>query len=143
MQMHTSYGLTLADIPMGFFPEDAIDAPVSTRSAPAVAAFVDAAPAKPAGPAQSRALKIARAISGETELRLLAELDGDAIRYVIAKSTTAPYAVKREVLVGAGELQTPLNYLQAVEEFDRRVAQAYPPEKLRNGKTVAIHLNLI
>jgi hypothetical protein len=143
MQMQTSYGLSLADIPMGFFPEDAIEAPVTHRSAPAVATFVDAAPAKATGPAQSRALKIARAKSGETELRLLAELDADAVRYVIAKSTTAPYAVKREVLVAAGELKIPLNYQQAVEEFERRVAVAYPSEKLRNGKTVAIHLNLI
>lgn len=144
MQMHSlqSQGLTLADIPMGFFPDDALDAPVTTRPAPAPAPFADAAPAKAAGPAQSRAVKLARAKTGESELRLLAEQDGDAIRYVLAKSTTAPYAVKREVLVDA-EKKTPLNYQQAIEEFDRRVALAYPAEKLRNGKTVEIHLNLI
>ncbi|MFC5550241.1 hypothetical protein [Massilia aerilata] len=144
MQMHSlqSQGLTLADIPMGFFPDDALDAPVTPRAATAPAPFADAAPAKAAGPAPSRAVKLARAKTGESELRLLAEQDGDAIRYVLVKSTIAPYAVKREVLVDA-EKKIPLNYLQATEEFDRRVALAYPVEKLRNGKTVETHLNLL
>jgi hypothetical protein len=143
MQMQSSQGLTLADIPMGFFPDDVLDAPVVTRSAPAPAPFADAAPAKAAGPAQSRAVKLARAKTGESELRLLAEQDGDAVRYVLAKSTIAPFAVKREVLVDAQDKKTPMNYQQAVEEFERRVALAYPPEKLRNNKIVTIHLNLI
>lgn len=89
-------------------------------------------------------MKIARAISGETELRLLERQDGDqTVRYVIASSTIAPYTVKREVLVKPGKKKTPLNEQQAIAEFERRVALAYPPEKLRNNKTVAIHLNLI
>jgi len=143
MQMQSSQGLTLADIPMGFFPDDVAGATATTRSAPESAPFADAAPAKAAGVVQSRALKIARAKTGETELRLLAEQHGVETHFVIASSTPAPYAVKREVLVKSGKRKTPLNELQAVEEFERRVALAYPPEKLRNGKTVAIHLNLI
>lgn len=143
MQMQSSQGLTLADIPMGFFPDDVLDAPVTHRSAPMPAPFADAVPAQAAGPAQSRAVKLVRAKTGESELRLLAEQDGDAVRYVLAKSTTAPFVVKREVLFDAEGKKTPLNYQQAVEEFERRVALAYPPEKLRNNKIVAIHLNLI
>lgn len=143
MHMQSSQGLTLADIPMGFFPDDAAGAVATTRSAPESAPFADAAPAKAAGVVTSRALKIARAKTGETELRLLAEQHGVETRFVIASSTLAPYAVKREVLVKSGKRKTPLNEQQAVEEFERRVALAYPLEKLRNGKTVAIHLNLI
>lgn len=142
MQNHSFQGLSLADIPMGLFP-DAVDAPAPTCSAPQPAPFADAGPAKAVGVAHSRALKIARAKTGETELRLLVEQDGVETRFIIASSTLAPYAVQREVLVKPGKKKTPLNELQAVKEFERRVALAYPPEKLRNNKTVAIHLNLI
>lgn len=145
MQMHSpqSQVLTLADIPMGFFPDDVFSESGTTRSAPAPTPFADSAPAKAVGPAPSRAVKLARAKTGESELRLLAEQDGDVVRYVLATSTTAPYVVKREPLVDAEDKKTPLNYQQAVEEFERRVALAYPPETLRNNKIVAIHLNLI
>jgi hypothetical protein len=143
MQMQSSQGLTLADIPMGFFSDEVTDTTATARSAPEPAPFADAAPVKVAGPAQSRALKIARAKTGETELRLLAEQDGAEIRFVLVSSTIAPYASTREVLVKPGKKKAPLNELQAVEEFERRVALAYPPEKLRNNKIVAIHLNLI
>lgn len=128
--------VSLADIPFGLFPDDALAMSTPT---PATPVAISMAPAL----IHSRALKIARAISGETELRLLAEGDNETARYVIASATTAPYAVVREVLVKPGKKKTPFNKTQAVEEFERRVAAAYPPETLRNGKTVAIHLNLI
>lgn len=143
MQIQSSQGLTLADIPMGFFPDDVSSATAATRTAPEPAPFADAAPAKAAGPAQSRALKIARAKTGESELRLLAEQAGTEVHFVLVSSTIAPYATKREVLVKPGKKKAPMNELQAVEEFERRVALAYPPETLRNNKIVAIHLNLI
>lgn len=133
----------MADIPMGFFPDDSIEAPSASSPTSVPAPIADSAPAKAAGPAQSRALKIARAKTGETELRLLAEQDGETVRFVLVSSTIAPYATKREVLVKPGRRKTPMNEQQAVEEFERRVALAYPPETLRNNKTVAIHLNLI
>ena len=143
MQMQSSQGLTLADIPMGFFPDEASNAPAATRSASEPAPFADATPPMAVAVAHSRALKIARAKTGETELRLLVEQQGTETRFVIASSTLAPYVVNREVLVKPGKKKAPLNELQAVEEFERRVALAYPPEKLRNNKIVAIHLNLI
>lgn len=136
MQTLQTSPVSLADIPFGLFPDDAFAMSAPTPAAPRVTSAVPA-------PVHSRALKIARAISGETELRLLAEADNDSVRFVIAHATTAPYAVVREVLVKPGKKKTPLNEMQAIEEFERRVAAAYPPETLRNGKTVAIHLNLI
>jgi hypothetical protein len=141
--MQPSQGLTLADIPLGFFPDDSIDAPAAGRPTSVPAPLADKAPTKATGPAQSRALKIARAKTGETELRLLAEQDGETVRFVLVSSTIAPYATKREVLVKPGRRKNPMNEQQAVEEFERRVALAYPPETLRNNRTVAIHLNLI
>lgn len=143
MQIQSSNVLTLADIPMGFFPDDASSAPAVPRKAPEPATFADAAPAKAAGPVPSRALKIARAKTGESELRLLAEQASAGTRFVLVTSTIAPYVTAREELVKSGKKKIPMNELQAVEEFERRVALAYPPEKLRNGTTVAIHFNLI
>lgn len=135
--------LTLSDVPMGFFPDDVSGEAVATRPASDTSPFADASPVKASDPAKSRALKIARAITGETELRLLAEKSGAEMCFIIASSTIAPYATKREVLVKPGKKKTPMNEHQAIEEFERRVAAAYPPETLRNGKLVAIHLNLI
>jgi len=139
----TFQSLTLADVPMGLFPDDVSDAAVAALPATGTSPFADASPAKANGPAPSRALKIARAITGETELRLLAEKSGAEVRFIIVSSTIAPYATKRETLVKPGKKKTPMNEQQAIEEFERRVASAYPPETLRNGKIVAIHLNLI
>jgi hypothetical protein len=135
--------MTLADVPMGFFPDDVSDAAVAAPPAPSTSPFADASPAKANDPAPSRALKIARAITGETELRLLAEKSGAEVRFTLVSSTIAPYASTREALVKPGKKKTPMNEQQAIEEFERRVASAYPPETLRNGKIVAIHLNLI
>ena len=104
---------------------------------------MDASPAKSAETLQSRTVRLSRAKTGETELRLLAEQIGDVTQFVLAKSSNAPYVVVREVLVKPGKKKTPMNEQQAVEEFELRVASAYPPEKLRNNKIVAIHLNLI
>jgi hypothetical protein len=145
MQMQPSQGLSLADIPMGFFPDDVPGPPVAHRSAATPAPIAAEAAAKPSGAVSRRAIKLARAKTGETELRLLVEQDGKETRYryVIDSSTIAPYVVKREVLVKPGKKKAPMNEQQAVEEFERRVALAYPPETLRNNKVVAIHLNLI
>lgn len=137
-------GHSLADIPPAFFPEEAMEAPALTRSVATQAPLTIAQPTKAIGSAPSRALKIVRAKSGETELRLLAEQDGNGgVHFIIASSTIAPYEVKRDLLVKRGKKKVPMNKQQAIEEFDLRVAQAYPPEKLRNDKLVAIHLNIL
>jgi hypothetical protein len=143
MQIHASQIVSLSDIPMGFFPDEVSNATAVSRSAADPASFADSLLAKAEGSLPSRALKIARAKTGETELRLLAEQASAGIRFVLVSSTIAPYATKRELLVKPGKKKAPMNEQQAIEEFERRVALAYPPEKLRNNKFVAIHLNLI
>lgn len=143
MQIHSSQIVSLCDIPMGFFPDEVSGATAVTRSAADPAPFADSPLAKAEVSAASRALKIARAKTGETELRLLAEQTSAGTHFVLVSSTIAPYATKREVLVKPGKKKAPMNEQQAIEEFERRVAEAYPPEKLRNNKFVAIHLNLI
>lgn len=143
MQPHTYQGLDLADIPMGFFPDDAVAAPGRTQPAAKPAVFADGEPQKAVRVIPSRAVRLVRAKSGETELRLLALEDGQDVSYVIVSATLAPYKEKRELLVQKDDKQTHLNFQQAVDEFDRRVALAYPPEKLRHGPTVDIHINLI
>lgn len=89
------------------------------------------------------AVKIARAISGETEIRLLAELiDGKVANYVLERSTLIPqHSVKREVLLSKRKNE-PLNESKAIVAFNAAVAKQYPAEKLRNGKEVAIHYSL-
>lgn len=143
MQIQHSQVVSLSDIPMGFFHDEVSNATTATQPATGPAPFADAPLAKAEGPIKSRALKIARAKTGETELRLLAEHTSPEIRFVLVSATIAPYATTREVLVKPGKKKTPMNEQQAIEEFERRVASAYPPETLRNGKIVAIHLNLI
>lgn len=76
-------------------------------------------------------------------MRLLALDDAGEVSYVLVTATLAPYKEKREPLVTQGEAKTLMNYHEALQEFDRRVALAYPPEKLRHGRTVEIHINLI
>ncbi len=96
----------------------------------------------PAPTGMRTALKIARAISGATELRLLSQkCDDGAVRFYIDSVTMAPYKPNLSLLK-TGK-QKPMSEKQAHAEFDRRVAAQYPAETLRNGKTVAIHLNLL
>lgn len=143
MQPHSFQGHDLADIPPPFFPDEALAAPVLSRPAAGPATLADGHTIKAAGPIPSRALRLVRAKSGETEMRLLALDDAGEVSYVLVTATLAPYKEKREPLVTQGEAKTLMNYHEALQEFDRRVALAYPPEKLRHGRTVEIHINLI
>lgn len=143
MQPHSFKGLDLADIPMGLFLDDAMALPMPSQPCAKPAAFADGEPQKATGPIPSRAVRLVRAKSGETELRMLALEDGKDVSYVIVNATLAPYKEKRELLVQPDDKRTLLNFQQAMDEFDRRVALAYPSEKLRHGPTVEIHINLI
>ena len=132
------------DIPPAIFPEEAMPSPVISHTEAPKETFSDVQHIKKMGVPQSRALRIVRAKSGETELRLLVEHDdGNGTQFVIVSSTIAPYVSKREVLVKRGKKKSPLNKEQAIEEFELRVESAYPPEVLRNQKIVAIHLNIL
>jgi hypothetical protein len=132
----------LADMPPSLFPEDAVELKdlQPQFEAPLTPAIELASGPAPTG--TRTALKIARAISGATELRLLSQkCDDGAELFFIDSVTMAPY--KPNVSLLETSKQKPMNKKQAHTEFDRRVAAQYPAETLRNGKTVAIHLNLL
>lgn len=134
----TSFYDHASDMPDAFFPDEAMAAPVPKSAANVISTFADQQTAMPC-----RALKIARAITGETELRLLAEQDGNGgVHFLLARSTIAPYTVQREMLL-RGRKKTPMNKQQALDAFEQRVALIYPAEKLRNEKLVPTHINLL
>lgn len=132
----------LAEMPPSLFPEDAVELKdlQPQFEAPLTPAIEFASGPVPTG--TRTALKIARAISGATELRLLSQkCDDGAELFFIDSVTMAPY--KPNVSLLETGKQKPMNKKQAHTEFDRRVAAQYPAETLRNGKSVAIHLNLL
>lgn len=133
------------DIPPAFFPPEATVAPSALLPRTAMAcAFLDAMPAllepvaAPAPAAPLVTLRIARAITGETELRLFAETVGKATTYIVRKSSIAPYKTVDTPLKGK-KLTEP----RAREAFEKLVAETYPAETLRNNKVVPIHLDLL
>lgn len=137
MQSSISYDHAL-DMPDAIFPVEAMAEPVIKTAANVVSSLADQKQFMP-----SRALKISRAMTGETELRLLAEQDGNGgVHFLLASFTIWPYKVQRHLLV-RGKKKTPMNKQQALEAFEQRVALIYPPEKLRNEKLVPIHINLL
>jgi hypothetical protein len=83
-------------------------------------------------------LRIARAITGETELRLFAQKVGDATTYIVRKSSIAPYKTVDTPLKGK-KLTEP----RAREVFEKLVGETYPAETLRNNKVVPTHLDLL
>jgi hypothetical protein len=83
-------------------------------------------------------LRIARAITGETELRLFAQKVGGATTYIVRKSSIAPYKSVDTPLKGK-KLTEP----RAREVFEKLVGETYPAETLRNNKVVPTHLDLL
>lgn len=133
------------DLPPAFFPSEATVAPSLPLPRTAMAlAFLDATPAPletiaaPAPAAPLVTLRIARAITGETELRLFAQKMGDATTYIVRKSSIAPYKNVDTPLKGKK-----LTEARAREAFEKLVAESYPAETLRNNKVVPIHLDLL
>jgi hypothetical protein len=105
-------------------PEPAVAAPVAPESAP-----------------ELKALRIARAITGETEMRLLARVvEGKATAYVVRSSTLHPYKHDDKVLQKGEKL---MNEAQARATFDRLVAGKYPAVILGNKRVVPVHLDLL
>jgi hypothetical protein len=135
---HVNFG---NDIPPAFFPDDAMECPpIATPVVPAARAPRSVAKAKAVEEAVRAALRIVRAKSGETEMRLFKETAGSAVRYVVSTVVLAPYQVSNETLKVGKKFMTKE---EAHAEFDRRVALKYPPVVLKhNGKQVAIHIDL-
>lgn len=89
-----------------------------------------------------QAVKIARAKTGTSEIRLLQKLsDGKPSGFAIQNAVTAPYTRdQKDLVMENGE---PMTESDAIEAFDLAVAQKYPASKLRNGTSVPTHLFLL
>jgi hypothetical protein len=98
-------------------------------------------PAAPEPVATLRALRIVRAKTGETEMRLFArESEGQATAYVVRVSSLNPSSHDDKVLHKGDKL---MNEAQARATFERLVAGHYPPVVLRENMHVPIHLDLL
>jgi len=88
-----------------------------------------------------KALRIVRAKTGETEMRLFArEAEGQATAYVVRVSSLNPASNDDKVLQKGDKL---MNEAQARATFERLVAGHYPPIVLRKDVQVPIHLDLL
>ena len=98
----------------------------------------------PQGALTRSAVKIARAIRGDSEVRLLVEKSkGKTDRFLLEVATFQPYTATKTPLVTRGGAKKPLAELAAVKAFNETVATKYPAEKLRSGRLVPIHQNLL
>lgn len=85
-------------------------------------------------------LKIARAISGATEVRLLVEkCTGKNDVFILEEAELSPYNRKPTRLMRG---KKPMSSKLAHEAYDQKVLEMYPAEVLRNGKKIARHLVL-
>lgn len=88
-----------------------------------------------------QAVKIARAVSGASELRLLVEkCEGKVDQYILETAQLQPYAIDRTSLKKGNK---PLTAKAAMAAFEKKIAVTYPAETLRNKLVVARHINLL
>lgn len=135
----------LGHLPPPFFPDEATEVPRlpferSNLSVPTayLAPELTMAPAKPVQLQPFKALRIARAKTGETELRLLARATDKGTVYIVRKATLAPYAWTDTPVKGKK-----LTEARAIAEFDKTVAATYPAVELRKDVMVPIHIDLL
>ena len=127
------------DLPPAFFPDDAIavpDLPLARASVslPLVALV-------PEQEVTRRALRIVRAKTGESEMRLLAQAtEGGDVTYIVRASTLNPVKNEDKLLQKNGK---PMNEAKARASFERMVAARYPAITLRKNVTVPVHLDLL
>lgn len=89
-------------------------------------------------------VKIARAIRGESEVRLLVEkAEGKPDTFLLEIATLQPYSTIKTPLLKRGSSKEPLGEVAAIKVFNKTVATKYPAEKLRSGRSVSIHQNLL
>lgn len=96
-------------------------------------------------------VKIARAIAGDTEIRLLKQTNPGAVEkqkpvYILEHAVLSPYHAARTELTrtrkGSNEV-APLSEADALKKFDSAVAAKYPAVILRPGCSVQIHQILL
>lgn len=134
-----------ADIPPACFPPEAMEVPLPLARTAVVTSYSDTAIApvthnrNSSEPPTFKAIRIARAKSGATELRLLVQMIGGAASYFVQESRIAPYERESKPLADGKKLTE----ARARALFEKRVATTYPPEILRNKKLVATHVDLL
>jgi hypothetical protein len=127
------------NMPPAFFPEEALAVPDLPLARSAVKLPLVTVTPEPT--ATRKALRIVRAKTGETEMRLFAQdTEGEGIAYVIRTSTINPYKHDDKVLKKGENLMTEE---QARATFNRLVAARYPAVVLRKNVTVPVHLDLL
>lgn len=139
--MHTlnPHDFVFDNLPPPFFPDEAIAAPDLALARTSVKLpLVTVAPEQVA---TRRALRIVRAKTGETEMRLLAqETEGEGIAYIVRTSTLNPVKSEDKVIQKNGK---PATEAQARASFQRMVAARYPAIVLRENMSVPVHLDLL
>jgi hypothetical protein len=89
-------------------------------------------------------IKIARATTGTTEIRLLRQTqEGSADTFILENSVLHPYHASRQELTVDEANPKPMDEQAALVAFAQAVAARYPAETLRNGVVVPIHQELL
>lgn len=127
------------NLPPPFFPDEAFAIPDLPLARTAV--NLPVVTVAPEQVATLRALRIVRAKTGETEMRLFAqEEEGKVIAYVVLSSTLNPVKSDDKVIQKNGK---PVTEAQARASFQRMVAARYPAVVLRKNMSVPVHLDLL
>lgn len=136
----------LDNLPPPYFPPEATEVPdlLHARSNLSVpTAYLAPELTKPAAnldqPQPFKAVRIARAKTGQTELRLLAQQGDAGCSYIVRKASIAPYKHEDEPLKGGKKLSE----TRAIAEFGKIVAATYPPIELREDMVVPTHLDIL
>jgi hypothetical protein len=124
---------------MPFFGDEAIAVPELPLTRTAIKLPLILAAPEPV--AVLKALRIVRAKTGDTEMRLFERTsEGQATAYVVRVSSLNPSNHDDKVLQKGDKL---MNEAQARATFERLIAGHYPPIVLRKDMHVPIHLDLL
>jgi hypothetical protein len=139
MHTHNSQEVVFDNLPPPFFPDEAFavhDLPLARTSVKLPLVTV-----APEQVATLRALRIVRAKTGETEMRLFEqETEGKGIAYIVRTSTLNPVKNEDKPIKKSGK---PVTEAQARASFQRMVAARYPAVVLRENMSVPVHLDLL
>ena len=87
-------------------------------------------------------VRIARAKTGESEIRLLSErIDGNHTKYLLEKTKIWPY--QPQITEMESRKKESISEAKANMVFEAAIAENYPTIILPNGKLVSVHLDLM
>lgn len=135
---------SIPDLPPASFDYDATMFDSAVHDEPAPRKTITDYPAIAEGAATRQAIKIARAVTGTSEIRLLRQTIADkADTFILETAVLQPYhAVRVNLTRHEGDRPIPLNLVDALIAFHEAVLAKYPAETLRNGRSISIHMNL-